>query len=247
MITGASEHEPVVAFTLAHYAKRASISGMAHLGLDRWPLACTPGLRFWRLLGVAWFDGRTDLQRYGLFTVWDSLNALQQFYAQSPVMRRIHQRADEVWTVHMQPVHWHGTWGGHDPFTGMAPIAPPDPGPWVSLTRAAIRPTRLRAFMGAFPAVAEYLLQQPELIKTVGIGEVPLLYLGTISLWNSLPAIMAFAYGPAIHLEAIRRTRQQRWYHETLCTFAPASLYWEPGMVSIRCQIFPEISPACII
>jgi hypothetical protein len=60
MTTGASEHEPVVAFTLAHYAKRASISGMAHLGLDRRPLARTPGLRFWRLLGVAWLDGRTD-------------------------------------------------------------------------------------------------------------------------------------------------------------------------------------------
>lgn len=214
MITGVSEYEPIVAFSLAHYAKRASISGLAHLGLDRWPLARMPELRFWRLLGIGSFGGRADVQRYGLFTVWNSLNALQQFEAQSPIMRRIHQRADEVWTVHMQPVRWHGAWGGSDPFAGMTAIAPPDPGPWVILTRATIRPLRLGAFLGAVPAVAEHLAQQPELIKSIGIGEVPLRHIGTLSLWHSLPAITTFAYGSASHIEAVRRTRQERWYSE---------------------------------
>jgi len=214
VIMHASEYKPIVTFTLAHYAKRTSIFGLARLGLDRRPLARTPGLRFWRLLGVGRFDGRADLQRYGLFIVWNSLNALQQFEAQSPVMRRIHQYADEVWTVHMQPVRWHGAWGKRDPFAEMAPIAPPDLGPWVILTRATIRPSRLHAFLGAVPAVAECLLEEPELIKSVGIGEVPLLCIGTLSLWHSLPAIMAFAYGPAPHIEVVHRTRQERWYSE---------------------------------
>jgi hypothetical protein len=216
MIAGTGEDEPIIAFTLAHYPKRASLFGLAHLGLDRWPLARTPGLRFWRLLGIGHFDGHADLRRHGLFTVWDSLKALQQFEGQSLVMHRIHQRADEVWTVYMQPVRWHGAWGGRDPFAGIAPIAPPDPGPWVILTRATIRPSRLGAFLGAVPEVAKHLLQQPESIKSVGIGEAPLLHIGTLSLWHSLPAITAFAYGPTPHSEVVHRTRQERWYSEEL-------------------------------
>jgi len=70
------------------------------------------------------------------------------------------------------------------------------------------------AFLGAVPAVAERLLEEPELIKSVGIGEAPLLCIGTLSLWHSLPAITAFAYGPAPHIEVVRRTRQEQWYSE---------------------------------
>src|SRR5262249_25101235 len=146
-------------------------------------------------------------------TVWDSPNVLQLFDMQSPVTRRIHQHADEVWTVHMRPVRWYGTWGGCDPFAGMIPIEPPDPGPWIILTRATIRPSRLLAFLSAVPTVAEHLLQQPEVIKSVGIGEAPLLHIGTLSLWCSLPAITAFAYGPAPHIEVVRRTHQEQWYN----------------------------------
>jgi heme-degrading monooxygenase HmoA len=214
MNIGVGEHEPIVVFSLVHYPKSARILGLARLGLDRGPLARTLGLRFWRLLGTGSFDGPADLQRYGLFTVWDSLSALQQFEAQSPVMQRIYQRADEVWTVYMRPVLWHGAWGGRDPFAGMTPIAPPDPGPWIILTRASIRLLCLWSFHRVRPGIAKQLAQQPELIKSVGIGEAPPFHIGTLSLWHSLPAITAFAYGPAAHIEAVRRTRQERWYSE---------------------------------
>ena len=46
------QNEPIVAFTLARYPKRASIAELTHLGLDRLPLAFAHGLRFWKLLGV---------------------------------------------------------------------------------------------------------------------------------------------------------------------------------------------------
>ena len=108
------EHEPVVAFTLARYPKRASIIELAHLGLDRWPLSRTTGLRFWRLLGVGQgrsFNPRADLQRYAMLTVWNSLAALKEFETNCALMRRMRQRAEEVWTVHMRPVRWRGKWG----------------------------------------------------------------------------------------------------------------------------------------
>jgi len=214
-----SEHDPIVAFTLARYPKRASITALAHLALDRWPLWHTPGLRFWRLLGVGRgkaFDPHADLQRYGLFTVWDTYAALQRFAQHSAIMQRIQQRAEEVWTVHMQPVRWHGTWGGCDPFAGMVPVPPPEPGPWLILTRATIRPTRLCAFLNAVPPVAKVLLQQPELINSVVVGEAPLLYQATLSLWRSLPAVTTFAYGTSAHVEVVRRTHSERWYREEL-------------------------------
>jgi len=214
-----ADDEPVVAFTLAHYPKRASMRAMAHLGLDRLPLGFTPGLRFWRLLGVGKgrvFDPHADLQRYGLFTVWDSYTALQVFEQTSGVMRSIRQRADEVWSVHMHPVRWHGQWGGRDPFKGMAPAAPPEPGPWVILTRATIRPTKVTAFLRAVPAVSAHLLQQPELIQSVGVGEAPLMYQATLSLWETLPAVTSFAYAAPPHVEVIKRTRRERWYREEL-------------------------------
>ncbi len=214
-----TSNEPVVAFMLARYPKRASMSTLAHLGLDRWPLLRTPGLRFWRLLGVGQgrsFNPHADLQRSALFTVWDSYAALKQFEAQSSLLRSIQQRALEVWTVHMRPIRWHGKWGGSDPFAGMLPEAPPEDGPWAILTRATIHPLKVRAFLRAVPPVSASLLQQPALINSVGVGEAPLIYQATFSLWRSLPDMTSFAYGPAPHVEVVRRTRSERWYTEEL-------------------------------
>lgn len=212
-------NEAIVAFTLARYPRQNRIAALAHLGLDRWPLAHTPGLRFWRLLGVGCgrtFDPHADLQRYALFTVWDSFAALEQFEVKSTIMRRMQQRSEEMWTVYMHPVRWHGLWGGRDPFAGMSPVPPPEPGPWIILTRAALHPTKIRPFLRAVPAVSEHLLQQPQLLNSVGVGEAPLLYQATLSVWSSLPAITSFAYGSQPHADVVRRTHREQWYREEL-------------------------------
>jgi hypothetical protein len=214
-----AEQEPTVAFTLARYPRRVSVLELAHLALDRWPLSHTAGLRFWRLLGVGKgraFGPHADLQRYALFTVWDSSAALRQFEIDSPIMQRIRRRAEEAWTVHMLPVRWHGKWGGRDPFSGMIPAPPPTPGPWIILTRATLYAAKVRTFLNAVPAVSADLLQQAELVNSVGVGEMPLLYQATLSVWRSLPAITSFAYGPAPHIEVVRRTHREHWYREEL-------------------------------
>ena len=213
------QNEPIVVFTLARYPKWASISELAHLGLDRLPLALTHGLRFWQLLGTGRgrvFDPHADLQRYAMLSVWDSYTALRCFETHSAVMRRIQRRAEEVWTVHMLPVRWHGQWGGRDPFEGMMAAPAPEPGPWIVLTRATLYPTKVRAFLQAVPAVADHLIQQPDFITSVGVGEIPLLRQATLSVWRALPPVTAFAYGMTPHRDVIRRTRQERWYREEL-------------------------------
>ncbi len=214
-----SENDPIAAFTLARYPRQQSMAALAHLVFDRWSLLRTPGLSFWRSLGVGRgrvFDSHADLQRYALFTVWNSYADLKHFETHGGVMRSIQRRAEEVWTVHMRPVRWHGKWGGRDPFASMVPVAAPEPGPWIILTRATIRPTRVQAFLGAVPSVAAQLLQQPELINSVGVGEAPLLYQATLSVWSTLPAVTEFAYSQGLHKNIVQRTRQERWYREEL-------------------------------
>lgn len=224
-----TNHEPVVAFTLARYPRQESVRALAHLGLDRWPLAHTPGLQFWRLLGVGQgrvFDPHADLQRYALFTIWRSLEDLRRFESTSAVMTRIYQRSEESWTVHMLPVSWHGKWGGRDPLQGFIAAPPPQTDPWIILTRATIRPTRIRSFLQAVPAVAEQLLQQQTLLRSVGVGEAPLFYQATLSIWSTLPPIKQFAYGPAAHADVIRRTRREQWYKEEMfARFRPLASY----------------------
>ncbi len=215
-----AENEPIVAFMLVRYPKRASFIALSHLVLDRFPIVFTSGLRFWRSLGVGKgraFDPHADLQRYALFTVWDSYADLKRFEAHSAIMGRIRQGAEEVWTVHMRPVRWHGKWGGRDPLAGMIPVEPPELGPWVILTRATLRIAKRRTFLDAVPAVAEQLLQQPNYINSVGVGESPFLHQATISLWRTLPSVTSFAYGSTTtHIDVIRRTRSEQWYREEL-------------------------------
>lgn len=215
-----AENEPIVSFMLARFPTHASLIALSHLVLDRFPLAFTSGLRFRRLLGVGKgraFDPRADLQRFALFTVWDSYASLKHFEAHSSVMHSIKKHAEEMWTVHMRPVRWHGRWGGYDPLAGMTPIEPPEPGPWVILTRATLHIAKRRTFLNAVPAVAEQLLQQPDYINSVGVGESPFLHQATISLWRTLPSITSFAYGTTTtHIDVIRRTRSEQWYREEL-------------------------------
>ena len=59
-------------------------------------------------------------------------------------------------------------------------------------------------------------LIKKELINSVGVGEAPLLYQATLSLWRTLPAITNFAYSRERHADIVRRTRQEGWYREEL-------------------------------
>jgi heme-degrading monooxygenase HmoA len=222
--------EPIAALTLASYPWRNSYAALVGMGLNRLRLRRVPGLCFWKLLGSAQglAFGAWNPRRYGLFTVWESSAALDAFERDSPVLASYRRRADELWTVRLQPISSHGTWGGANPFAGAAPVAPlaADEGPLAILTRATIRPLRVRAFRDTARQVSAELARRPGLLAAIGLGEVPLFSQATFSVWASPRAVRGFAYNGPEHITAMRRKDSEDWYSEELfARFRPIAAY----------------------
>ena len=219
--------DPIAALTLVRYPWRNTHGALAGMGLSRILLRRVPGLRFWKLLGSArgLAFGAWNPHRYGLFTVWQSPAALDAFERDSPLLAAYRRRADELWTVRLKPISWHGAWGGVNPFANAAPLAPDD-GPLAILTRATIRPWRVRAFRAAARKVNAELAQRPGLLAAIGLGEAPLFIQATFSLWASPRAVRGFAYSGPEHIAAMRRKDSEHWYSEELfARFQPIASY----------------------
>jgi hypothetical protein len=221
---------PIATLMLARYPWRNSYVALASMGLNRILLRNVPGLHFWKLLGSAQglAFGAWNPRRYGLFSVWDSPAALDAFERDSLVLEAYRRRADELWTVRLRPISWHGAWGGVGPFANATPAVPLalDDGPLAILTRATIRPLRVRAFRAAARQVNAELTQHPGLLAAIGLGEAPLFTQATFSLWASPRAVRGFAYTEPEHITAMRRKETEDWYSEELfARFQPISSY----------------------
>ncbi|MFK3982090.1 monooxygenase [Micromonospora sp. NPDC050397] len=110
--------------------------------------------------------------------------------------------------------------------TGPAPTSPtgPDPsarsarvdGPVLALTRARLRPSRAATFWRGVPPVVAELDHAPGLVVRLGVGEAPLGWQGTVTVWRSSTDLLDFAYRQPEHRRAIMRTPTERWYAEEL-------------------------------
>jgi hypothetical protein len=208
----------LASFHLIRYRRDSAPEGLSRMGLDRPALAGTDGLRFWKLLGTGRGETMTlsaDLRRWALFAVWEDEAALDAFLAGSPVPERWSALARERYDVRLQPLRAHGRWSGRELFPGLEPRAAAE-GPVAILTRATIRPTRLRAFYGAIMPPAVALHDQPGRLASVGVGEWPLARQATFSMWRGWEDVRTYAYRSEAHREVIRRTRAENWYSEEL-------------------------------
>jgi len=86
----------------------------------------------------------------------------------------------------------------------------------LALTRARLRPSRALAFWRAVPPVTAELAAAPGLLARFGVGEAPIGWQGTVSVWRSTADLTAFAYRQPEHCAVIARTPSDRWYTEDL-------------------------------
>jgi hypothetical protein len=233
----------VVTLTVWGVTPRRVPAAIVRMGLDRWLLRGTPGLRFARLLGTG--DGRTftlrdaDPLHWALLAVWDGVPDADQF-AVGRTHRRWDRLCDERLDVVMTPLASRGLWAGKEPFGSMpapgatATASPgglyPEPSSGLSsgrflgdddalvasITRARLRPSRAVSFWRAVPPVSADLAAVEGLLFAIGIGEAPIGLQGTFSLWRSAAALNEFAFRRAAHADVVRRTGRERWYTEEL-------------------------------
>jgi len=181
-------------------------------------------LRFSKVLGSG-FDGgfglRPSASRQGLFAVFSSLGAADDFIGHSDVMQGYRERAAEVCVVKLRAWSCRGSWDGE---TLVSTVAPPDSGPVAALTRASIALRKAPAFWRHAPASQTALETAPGCQLAVGLGEAPFLRQATFTLWDSVAAMDAYARsGP--HLEAIKAATREQYFTESMfARFATLSI-----------------------
>ena len=199
--------------TLHVWRVRRRMVGAALLRMAREPrrLRAMPGVRFAKLVGTGggagFGPGDTDLTRYAAIVAWDG--------AADP------EAVDRGWErialasarLDLAPIASRGRWSGAEPFRSSPQRAD---GAVLALTRARLRPGKALRFWRAIPPVAAELQRAPGLLARFGVGEAPIGWQGTVSVWRGATDLTRFAYRQPEHRAVIDRTPVDRWYAEDL-------------------------------
>jgi hypothetical protein len=192
-------------------------------------LRALPGVRFAKILGTGsgttFGPGDADLTRFAAVVAWDGKADIERVFR--PWRRARWARLD------LEPVTSRGTWSGATPFG--EPTARKIDGPVLALTRARLRPGRALTFWRAVPPVAREIAAAPGLLARFGIGEAPIGWQGTVSVWRTSADLTAFAYRQPEHRAVIERTPADRWYAEDLfARFAVLDVSGDRGVLGWR-------------
>ena len=200
--------------------RRAVGAAMLRMAFARRHLS---GVRFGKFLGTGtgatFGPGDTDLTRWAAITVSDTP---VRFPAWDSIAES-HARLD------LDPLVSRGEWSGRSPFR---PSGARTDGMVLSLTRARLRPARALRFWRSVPPVAREVAAAPGLLARFGIGEAPIGWQGTVSVWRSTTDLTAFAYRQPEHRAVIARTPADRWYAEELfARFAVLEISGDRGVL----------------
>ncbi len=221
---------PVITLDVWRLPRARAPLALWRMARDRSPLRSAAGVRFAKLLGTGSDQGfgpaDADLTRWAALVCWDGPAR------RNPVADRWDRIAEASCRLELRVLSSRGRWAGEDPFAPAAGSGPAAQmgglagqvgglagqlgGPVVALTRARLRPSRAVRFWRAVPAVATAVAGAPGLITTFGVGEAPLGWQGTVSVWATPKDLVAFAYRGEIHRRVMERTPAENWYAEEL-------------------------------
>ena len=199
------------------------------------------GQTFYKLMGSGHgkgFNPRPDWEVYSLLQVWESEEDAKAFFDRSSLMQKCRARTAEIWTVYMKNISTKGQWSGVPPFHPANDLDAEN-NYLAVITRATVKWQYLTKFWASVPSSHKALDNNPGLIFTKGVGEVPILQMATFSLWNSKEALNNFAYRSKGHQGVIEKTRRLDWFKEEL--FARFQPYLSVGTWGGK-QVLPKLA-----
>lgn len=198
------------------------------MGLMPYKLSSTRGLSFYKLLGCGsggGFNLLPDLSQYVFLGVWESEKDAIRFLEGDGIFSEYVKRSADYQHLFMRTLKVYGLWSSIQPFTPITPLAKNSI--IAVITRATIRWKDVLRFRKDIPYVVKSLKSSHKPLIAIGIGEYPLRYQATFSIWQSEKAMHDFAYGEADHLKMIRKTKETGWYSEDM--FARFEIYKSLG------------------
>ena len=203
--------DTVVTLHVWRMPTRALPQVIARMATDRARLRRHPGVRFAKLLGTGtgtgFGPGDVDATRWAALLVHEKDETPRTIESWTN-LSETHARLD------LAPIASRGTWSGRRPFEASTPAR--TDGMVLALTRARLKPSRAATFWRAIPPVAASLRDAPGLLARFGVGEAPIGWQGTVTVWRSTTDLVGFAYRQPEHRAAIARTAQVGWYAEEL-------------------------------
>lgn len=228
---------------------RTSVPGaLWRMAVDRRRLRRTPGVAFAKLLGTGrdrqFGPATADVTRWAALIVWERADdeRADRFDA-TPVGRAWARRATATCRLALRPITSRGTWAGREPFgrppSRTAQDRPPagdqpttGGGAVLVLTRARLRASRAVTFWRSIDPVTAALARADGLVSAFGVGEAPLGFQGTVSVWRRAADIGRFAYRQPEHAAVVARTPRERWYAEELfARFAVLDVGGDPEVI----------------
>ena len=207
--------EPDIAVAvIMDFAPKQAVWAWWRFLVGRFSLYRTPGLRFAKVLGCGHQGGfglRPSLTVQGLFCVFRGHAAADAFLA-SPWLHALDDRTRQWHWLKLEAFSSRGAWSGHQVRPS---AAAPASGPVASLTRASIRPARTLRFWQYAPPAERSLSQASGCSLAVGLGEAPVLRQATLSVWDSVADMDAYARSGA-HLKAIQAAYGGRHFSESM-------------------------------
>lgn len=204
--------------TIARYKSSTAIFGFLSMAVFHLFLFRNKNIQFYKLLGSGkngTFDIHPDLKQWAvLITTIQPFTDTKTLYG--TFITNWWKRLNcELFSVVLQPTEGHGLWDGKAPF-GKLPRQTNIDGLTAVLTRATIRPAKLKAFWQNVQDASAPLKQTEGFIMSVGIGEVPWIKQATFSIWQNKELMKRYAYGMKQHATVIGKTRKEKWYSEEL-------------------------------
>lgn len=212
---------PLTTITLFRYPTIHVFWALSQMQRAHSELRSVPGLKFYKLMGSGGSGGFglwPNWHVFALLGVWESLDAFRAYQTENAFAQKSSARATEQFTTFLTPLKTHGLWNGENPFASHPEQAIPEDVPVAVLTRARIRLRRLQEFLKHVPEASASLKEQEGLILSIGVGEVPLIYQATFSVWQNMEAVKQYAYRNPAHGQVVRKTRDRDWYSEEMFT-----------------------------